>query len=135
MAGTVAYPRFQMTLLMIFAAVAVTLAAIGVYGVMAYSVIQRTPEIGVRMAVGAAPGQVVSMVVWEGAKLGLVGVAIGLAAGVIAAGAMRSLLFGIDMIDPVTFISAPAILALAALIAAYIPARRAAGVSPLAALR
>ena len=135
MAGTVAYPRFQMTLLMIFAAVAVTLAAVGVYGVMAYSVTQRTQEIGVRIAVGAAPGQVVSMVVWQGAKLGLVGVAIGLAAGVIAAGGMRSLLFGIDMIDPVTFITAPLILALAALIAAYIPARRAANVSPLTALR
>jgi putative ABC transport system permease protein len=135
MAATVAYPRFQMTLLMIFAGVAVTLAAVGVYGVMAYTVTQRTQEIGVRLAVGASPGQVVSMVVWQGARLGLIGVAIGLAAGVIVAGAMRSLLFGIDMIDPVTFVTAPVVLAVAALIAAYVPARRAANVSPLTALR
>jgi putative ABC transport system permease protein len=134
-AGTVAQPRFQMTLLLIFASVAVALAVIGVYGVMAYTVTQRIPEIGVRIAVGASPGQVVWMVVKDGAKLALIGVAIGLAAAVIVAPALRSLLFEITAFDPLTFGGAAAVLGVAALLASYIPARRAASVSPTAALR
>jgi putative ABC transport system permease protein len=133
-AGTVAQPRFQMTLLLAFACVALALAAIGVYGVMAYTVTQRIPEIGVRMAVGASPAQVIRMVVWEGTKLGLLGLLIGLAASALAAGAMRSLLFEVRALDPVTFAIAPAVLAAAALLASYVPARRAARVSPLSAL-
>ena len=133
-AGTVAQPRFQMTLLIIFAAVAVTLAAIGVYGVMAYTVTQRIPEIGVRMAVGASPRQVVWMVVADGAKLAFAGVAIGLFAAAFIAPAMRSLVFEIEVLDPLTFAGAAAVLAIAAIVASYVPARRAAHVSPLSAL-
>jgi putative ABC transport system permease protein len=133
-AGTVAQPRLQMTLLVSFAALAALLAAIGVYGVMAYTVTQRIPEIGVRMAVGASPLQVVGMIVWQGAKLALLGLAIGLATAVIAATAMQSLLFEIRALDPLTFGAAAGLLGAAALIASYIPARRAAGVSPLIAL-
>lgn len=134
-AGTVAQPRFQMTLLLTFALVAVALAVIGVYGVMAYTVTQRIPEIGVRIAVGASPAQVVWMVVKDGARLALLGVSIGLAAAVIVAPAMRSLLFEIKALDPMTFGGAAAVLSVAALLASYIPARRAASVSPSAALR
>jgi len=134
MAGTVAQPRFQMTLLMIFASIAVALAAVGVYGIMAYTVSQRTPEIGVRMAVGASPNQVVGMVVWQGARLAVMGVVLGLIAAALAAGAMQAWLFDVKGLDPVTFVVAPLVLGMAALLASYIPARRAARISPLAAL-
>ena len=134
MAGTVAQPRLQMTLLLVFACVAVALAAIGVYGVMAYTVSQRIPEIGVRMAIGAAPRQVIAMVIREGVRLALTGIGFGLAAAALAAGTMRRLLFDVNPLDPVTFIAAPIALGAAALLASYIPARRAAHVSPLTAL-
>jgi putative ABC transport system permease protein len=134
MAGTVAQPRFQMTLLVAFACVALALAAIGVYGVMAYTVTQRIPEIGVRMAVGASPAQVVRMVVWQGAKLALIGVAVGIGVSAIVAPAMRSLLFETRALDPLTFAVAPGVLAMAALLASYVPARRAARVSAVVAL-
>jgi putative ABC transport system permease protein len=133
-AGTVAQPRFQMTLLMLFASIAVALAAVGVYGVMAYTVSQRIPEIGVRMAVGASPNQVVTMVVWQGAQLSVMGVILGLIAAALGAGALQSLLFDVKRLDPLTFSIAPLVLALAALLASYIPARRAARISPLVAL-
>jgi putative ABC transport system permease protein len=134
MAGTVAQPRFQMILLMVFASIAVALAAVGVYGIMAYTVSQRTPEIGVRMAVGASPNRVVAMVVWQGARLALLGVVLGMIAAALAAGAMQTLLFDIKGIDPLTFAAAPVFLGVAAVLASYIPARRAARISPLAAL-
>ena len=134
MAGTVAQPRFQMTLLMLFASIAVALAAVGVYGVMAYTVSQRTPEIGVRMAIGASPNQVVTMVVWQGAQLAVMGVILGLIAAALAAGAMQSLLFDVKGLDPLTFASAPLLLGLASNLASYIPARRAARISPHVAL-
>jgi putative ABC transport system permease protein len=134
MAGTVAQPRLQMILLVIFACVAVVLAAVGVYGVMAYTVSQRVPEIGVRMAIGASPGQVVSMVVWQAGQLALLGLLLGLAGAALAATAMQSLLFNVGRLDPITFGVAPIVLALAALIASYIPARTAARISPLEAL-
>ena len=134
MAGTVAQPRFQMILLMVFASIAVALAAIGVYGIMAYTVSQRTPEIGVRMAVGASPNRVVRMVVWQGARLAVMGVVLGMIAAALAAGAMQTLLFDIKGIDPLTFAAAPVFLGIAAILASYIPARRAARISPLAAL-
>jgi putative ABC transport system permease protein len=134
MAATVAQPRLQMVLLILFAGVAMVLAAVGVYGVMAYTVSQRVPEIGVRMAVGASPGRVVGMVVWQGAQLALIGIAIGLVAAAVAARAVEKLLFDVSGLDPLTFIVAPAILACAALLACYIPARRAARISPLEAL-
>jgi putative ABC transport system permease protein len=134
MAGTVAQPRFQMTLLMMFASIAVALAAVGVYGVMAYTVSQRTPEIGVRIAVGASPNQVIAMVVWQGARLAVMGVVLGLIAAALGAGAMQTWLFDIKGLDPVTFVVAPLVLGLSALLASYIPARRAARISPLAAM-
>jgi putative ABC transport system permease protein len=134
LANTVAQPRFQVTLLLAFAALALILSAIGVYGVMAYTVSQRVPEIGVRMAVGASPGQVVRMVVWHGAKLTGFGLALGLAAAAFGAVGMQSLLFEVRALDPLTFAIAPVVLAAAALLASYVPARRAARISPLAAL-
>jgi putative ABC transport system permease protein len=134
MAGTVAQPRFQMTLLLIFASIAVALAAVGVYGIMAYTVSQRTPEIGVRMAVGASPNQVIAMVVWQGARLAIMGVVLGLIAAALTAGAMQAWLFDVKGLDPVTFVIAPLVLGLAALLASYIPARRAARISPLVAM-
>ena len=133
-AGTVAQQRFQMALLMIFGSVAVALAAIGVYGVMAYTVSQRTPEIGVRIAVGASPNRVIAMVIWQGAQLALMGMALGLIAATLAAGAIQSLLFDVKGLDPLTFSIAPLILGGAALLASYVPARRAARISPLMAL-
>jgi putative ABC transport system permease protein len=134
MAGTVAQPRFQLLLLMTFASVAVALAAIGVYGVMAYTVSQRVPEIGVRMALGASPGRVVGMVVWQGAQLALTGMVLGLIAAALAAGAMQSLLFDVRGLDPLTFAVAPLLLGAAALLASYVPARRASRITPMAAL-
>jgi putative ABC transport system permease protein len=134
MAGTVAQPRFQMMLLMVFASIAVALAAVGVYGIMAYTVSQRTPEIGVRMAVGASPNRVVAMVVWQGARLAVMGVVLGMIAAALAAGALETLLFDVKGIDPLTFTAAPVFLGIAAILASYIPARRAARISPLAAL-
>jgi putative ABC transport system permease protein len=133
--ATVAQPRLQMTLLVVFAGLALTLAAVGVYGVMAYTVSQRIPEIGVRMAVGASPDQVTRLVVRQAALLTVKGLGLGLAAGFIAAGAMRSLLFQIDWRDPLTFVAAPVVLGAAALLASYIPARRAARISPVVALQ
>ena len=133
-AGTVAQPRLQMTLLLLFASLAVTLAAVGVYGVMAYTVSQRTVEIGVRMAIGATPGQVVWMVVRQGAQLAALGMGLGLVAAMLAAGAIQSLLFQVRGLDPIAFAAAAVVLGLAALLASYIPARRAARISPLAAL-
>jgi ABC-type antimicrobial peptide transport system permease subunit len=133
-AGSVAQPRLQMTLLVIFASVAVTLAAVGVYGVMGYTVSQRIPEIGVRMAMGASPGQVIGMVVWQGAQLALLGMIVGLVGAVFVSGAMQTLLFEVRGLDPVTFAIAPVVLGAAALLASYVPARRAARISPVAAL-
>ena len=135
MAGTVAQPRFQMMLLMIFGSIAVALAAVGVYGVMAYTVSQRTAEIGVRIAVGASPSRVVAMVVYQGAQLALCGMVLGLIAAALAAGAVQSFLFDVSGLDPLTFALAPLMLGAAALLASYIPARRAARISPMAALR
>ena len=134
MADTVAQPRLQMTLLLIFAGIAVALAAIGVYGVMAYTVSQRIPEIGVRMAVGASPNRVVAMVVWHGARLALAGLGLGLIASVFAARSVQSLLFDVEGLDPLTFSIAPAVIVVAALLATYIPARRASRITPLSAL-
>ncbi len=134
MSASVAQPRLQMVLLVLFASLALVLAAVGVYGVMAYTVAQRIPEIGVRMALGASPGRVIAMVVWQGVRLASIGIVIGLVAASFAALAAESLLFDVRGLDPLTFIAAPIVLAAAALLACYIPARRAARISPLAAL-
>ncbi|MGH9144731.1 MAG: ABC transporter permease, partial [Vicinamibacterales bacterium] len=132
---SIAERRFTMLLLAAFAGVAVLLAAIGVYGVLAYLVSQRTQEIGVRLAIGATPRDVVRLFVREGAGLTLVGVACGLAGAVAATRALSTLLFGVTTTDPITFSAVAGTLALVALLASYLPARRAARVDPMSALR
>jgi putative ABC transport system permease protein len=133
--NTVAQPRLQTTLLIIFAAVAAGLAIIGVYGVMAYAVSHRTQEIGVRIALGASHRDVVAMVVRQGVALTAIGIAIGLGGAIIATRALRSLLFNTDRLDPATFAGAAVVLAAAATLASYIPARRAAREAPIIALQ
>ncbi len=132
---SIAERRFTMLLLATFACVAVMLAAIGVYGVLAYLVSQRTQEIGVRLAIGATPADVVRLFVREGAGLTLVGVACGLAGAVAVTRTLSSLLFGVTTTDPVTFTAVAGTLAIVALLASYLPARRAARVDPMTALR
>jgi putative ABC transport system permease protein len=127
--------EFNMTLLSIFAGIALLLAAIGIYGVVAYSVQQRTQEIGIRMALGAHPGDVFRMVLRQGLLLCLVGIAVGTlgAFGVIRL--MKSLIFGVSTTDPMTFVSVAVLLAGVGFVACWIPARRAARMNPLVALR
>jgi putative ABC transport system permease protein len=132
---SIAERRFTMILLASFAAVAVALAAIGVYGVLAYLVGQRTQEIGVRLALGAAPGDVVRLFLMEGVAVAVVGLAVGLGGALAAAHALTALLFGVSTTDPLTFGSVAAALAVVALAASYMPARRAARVEPMSALR
>jgi putative ABC transport system permease protein len=126
---------FYMTLLTIFASVALALAAIGVYGLMAYSVQQRTPEIGLRMALGASPTQVRKMVVGQGMLLALIGVVIGVAASLGLARLMASLLFGVKPYDPTAIIVVAVVLSAVVFLATYLPARRASRVDPMIALR
>jgi putative ABC transport system permease protein len=127
--------RLNMSLLAFFAIVAGVLAAIGIYGVMGYAVEQRSHEIGIRMALGARPDDVVKMIVRDGMKMALLGLGIGLAGSFIAMKYLESQLYGIKARDPLTFIGVGAALALVALAACYIPARRATKVDPLSALR
>jgi putative ABC transport system permease protein len=135
MEGTTAQPRLQATLLGVFAALAAALAVVGVYGVIAYTVAQRVPEIGVRLALGASPAQVVALVVLEGARLLALGLGIGLVAAALASRTVQGLLFSVKGLDPLTFAVTPLVLGVAALFASYLPARRAARVSPVTALR
>ncbi|HJT90137.1 MAG TPA: ADOP family duplicated permease, partial [Bryobacteraceae bacterium] len=127
--------RFNMLLMTVFGAMALLLAAIGVYGLMAYSVAQRTSEIGIRLALGAERSQVRNLVVRQGMLLVLAGVALGLAAAWALARVMRAFLFGVNAHDPVVFAAVPLVLALAALVAVWLPANRAARVSPAQSLR
>jgi putative ABC transport system permease protein len=127
--------RLNMSLLAFFAIVAALLAAIGIYGVMGYAVTQRSHEIGIRMALGAEPGDVLRMIVGDGMKLALLGLAIGLTASLLLMKYLESQLYGVKARDPLTFIGVAAGLALVALAACYFPARRATKVDPLAALR
>ena len=130
-----AQPRLNAELLGIFAAVALAIAAIGIYGVLAYSVTQRTHEIGVRIALGAQPSGVVRLIVGEGMIVGLIGIAGGLAAALALSRALASLLFDIPARDPLTFGSVAVVLTVVALAASAVPARRAARVDPMIALR
>jgi putative ABC transport system permease protein len=135
MAGAVARNRFNMLLIAILAGIALLLAAIGVYGVISYSVAQRTREIGVRMALGASAGNVLKLVVGEGMLLAGTGIAVGLVAAFACTRIMASLLYGVTATDPVTFVSLALLLAAIAFLASYIPARRATKVDPAIALR
>jgi putative ABC transport system permease protein len=130
-----AQPRLNTTLLTVFATLALLIAAIGIYGVLAYSVNQRTREIGVRMALGATPGSVLQLIVGEGMKVVLVGVVAGLVGGLALGRAVSSLVFGVTVRDPATFIVVAVALTCVALAACAIPARRAARVDPMVALR
>jgi predicted permease len=127
--------RFNTLLMTVFALSALALAAIGIYGVMAYAVQQRTREIGVRLALGAQPGAVRTMVVLQGMRLAIVGVIIGVAAAYALSRYMSTLLFGVEARDPLVFVGVPLLLALIALIAVWVPASRASRVDPLGALR
>jgi putative ABC transport system permease protein len=127
--------RFYMLLLGLFAAVAVTLAAIGIYGVMAYSVTQRTHEIGVRMALGAGSNRILRMIIGQGLLLVLTGAALGMVAAFSLTRVMTSLLFNVSPTDPLTFTVILLVLIVVGLAACYLPARKATRIDPLAALR
>jgi predicted permease len=134
-AQSTAREDFNMLLLTVFASAALLLAAIGIYGLMAYSVEQRTQEIGIRMALGAEAGDVRKMVISQGLGLALIGVAIGIAAAFGLTRLIASFLFGVKSSDPAVFIAVPVLLSAVALLAVWIPARRATRVDPLDALR
>jgi putative ABC transport system permease protein len=134
-AASLSPQRLQMALLAVFAALALTLACMGIYGVMSYSVAQRTNEIGVRMALGAQAGNVLGLVLSEGLRLAICGAALGLAGSFFLARLLSKMLFGVTAADPLTFVGVAALLMLVALLACYIPARRATRVDPLEALR
>jgi putative ABC transport system permease protein len=127
--------NFGTTLLAIFAGTALVLAAVGIYGLMAYSVQQRTQEIGIRMALGATPVNVRSMVVWQGMRLAIAGVVIGVAAGLGLTRLMAGLIYGVKTWDPIAFISVAVLLSVVSWLATYIPARRASRVDPIVSLR
>ncbi len=127
--------RFVVTLLGIFAGLALLMAVIGLYGVISYSVTQRTQEIGLRMALGAQPSGVLSLVIGQGMQLAGIGAAIGLVASLIFSRLLKNQLFGVSAFDPLTFVATALVLIAAALLATYIPARRATRVDPMEALR
>ena len=117
-------PRFNMLLITIFAVVAMVLASVGIYGVISYSVSQRTQEIGVRIALGAQPRDIFKMVVGQGLKLAITGVGAGLVAAFALTRVMVSLLYGVQATDPLTFVAISAVLTCIVIMAGYIPARR-----------
>jgi putative ABC transport system permease protein len=133
--GSVAQPRFASQILALFAVLALVLAAVGLYGLIAYTVTQRTHELGIRMALGATPRDVLKLVIGQGLKLALIGAAIGIVGGLALTRLMQGLLFEVSPTDPVTFISVTVLLTIVALAASYLPARRAMRVDPMIALR
>jgi len=133
--ASLATRRFNLTLVGVFAATALLLAVAGIYGVMAYSVARRTHEIGVRIALGASPPDVLHLVLSQAMLTTVVGVAVGIAGSFVLTRAMRSLLFGVSATDPVTLTGVALLLGCAALLASYVPARRATKVDPMVALR
>jgi predicted permease len=135
LSDSVSQPRFRTLLLGIFAGLALLLAAVGIFGVMAYIVSRRTQEIGVRMALGASRTSVLRMVLGEALQVVLIGVGLGLFEALAFSRLVKSLLFGVQATDPITFLAVPAIMILVALAACYVPARRATRVDPIIALR
>jgi putative ABC transport system permease protein len=134
-ADSMAEPRMTASLVSLFGGLVLFLAVAGIYGVIAYWVTERTHEIGVRMALGAERRDVLRMVVGQGLRLALIGVAIGIAGAFVLTRFLASLLYGVKATDPLTFIAVSFILIAVALLACYIPARRAAKVDPMVALR
>jgi putative ABC transport system permease protein len=132
---SVARTSFTLVMLGIAGAMALVLGIIGIYGVISYTVSQRKREIGIRLALGAQGGDVLQMVLKQGTKIALVGVAIGIGAAFALTRLMTNLLFGVTAHDPMTFAAVAALLILVALLACYIPARRAMLVDPIVALR
>jgi ABC-type antimicrobial peptide transport system permease subunit len=134
-ADSISNKRFTMTLLGVFALLALLLASVGIYGVLSYLVGQRTKEIGVRMALGAQKFDVLRMVLKDGARMTLIGIVLGLVGALGLTRLMRSMLYGVKPTDPLTFISVAAVLGTIAMLACYVPARRAMKVDPIEALR
>jgi predicted permease len=134
-ADSLSRQNFNALLLTIFAAIALLLAAIGIYGLMSYSVEQRLQEIGIRVALGASRADVLRMMVLQGMKLAAIGIVLGLAAAYGATRVLSTLLFGVKANDPSTFVAVAAMVAIVAMVASMVPARRAAGVAPSVALR
>jgi putative ABC transport system permease protein len=133
--GTIARPRFNATMLTLFAVLGLLLASIGIYGVLSYSVSQRTHEMGIRMALGADPRDVLRLVVGDGLKVAMTGVIAGVLAAYPAMRLMATLLYGVETGDPAVYLSVAGMLTLVALAASYMPARRATRVQPMVALR
>jgi putative ABC transport system permease protein len=134
-AETFSRQRFSALLLSGFSLASLLLAGVGIFGVLSYSVTERTREIGVRMAVGAQPAQIVSMIVGSGVRLVGTGTAVGIAGALALSGLLRGLLFGVGPRDVATYVAVPALLGMVALVASYLPARRAAKLEPVSALR
>lgn len=134
-AAAVAQPKLNMTLLVVFAGVAVVLTAVGIYGVMAYSVAQRTQEIGIRMALGAQRFDVLRLIVGQGLRLVSLAMVLGIFAAFMLTKSLASPLYGVAATDLVTLVSVAALLAAIAAIACWLPARRASGIDPMTALR
>jgi predicted permease len=131
----IAVERFQMTVLGTFALMGLLLAGAGIYGVVAYSVAQRTRELGIRMALGATTQGILRSVVGQGAMLAMVGVAVGIVAALFATRVLQNFVWGVSTLDPTTFLTVPALLIVAACAASFVPARRAVRLNPLTALR
>jgi ABC-type antimicrobial peptide transport system permease subunit len=134
-AHSIAQEQFNMTLLTVFAVVALLIAAVGIYGLMSYSVQQRTQEVGIRMTLGASPQDVRRMIVLQGMLLAFIGVLLGVAGGLALTRLMGSLLYGVKPWDPIVFIVTAILLSVVALFACLIPAHRASHVDPMVALR
>jgi len=134
-AESVAPERLNLTLLAIFAGIALVLAIVGIYGVMSYSVTQRTHEIGIRKAIGAQPRDVFTMILGPGMKLALIGIGLGLVGALALTRLMASMLFGVEPTDATTFSAIAVLLTVVALLACYLPGRRATKVEPTVSLR
>jgi putative ABC transport system permease protein len=133
--SSVGQPRFRTAVLLMFAILALFVASIGLYGVMSYLMSQRTREFGIRIAVGASSGVLLRLVLGQAAKLVSIGICLGLVGAMLLARSIASLLYGVTPFDATTVASVSLVLAVVALLASYIPARRAASVDPIVALR